>query len=91
MAKTRVTLELDRETDARLAALAEERGQEKGRVVSDAIALLESQKEPDIGEDIRRLRVFEQDGLGVPLDEVKAWVRSWGTAHELPPPRPRKV
>jgi predicted transcriptional regulator len=93
MTKTRITLDLDSEADARLRALAQERGQETSRVVSDALALLDSVKadEPDVEEDLRRLETFERTQLGVPLDEVKAWVRSWRTDEELPPPVPRKV
>jgi predicted transcriptional regulator len=93
MKKTRVTLDLDTEDDARLRMLAESRGQEKSRVVSDALALLDSMEadEPDIEEDLRRLEEFERTGLSVPLEDVKAWVRSWGTANELPPPTPRKL
>ena len=26
----------------------------------------------------------------IPLEEVEAWVRSWGTPNELSPPEPRK-
>jgi predicted transcriptional regulator len=90
MTKTRITLDLDSEDDARLRMLAEARGQEKSRVVSDALALLDSleAREPDVEEDLRRLDAFERTGMGVPLDEVKAWVRSWGTANELPAPTP---
>jgi hypothetical protein len=47
--------------------------------------------EPDIEEDLRRLEAFDRDQLGVPLDDVKKWVRSWGTANELLPPVPRKI
>jgi predicted transcriptional regulator len=93
MTKTRVTLDLDSKDDERLRLLSEQRGQEKARVVSDALALLDTfeSEEPDIEEDIRRLEAFDRDQLGVPLDDVKAWVRSWGTAEELPPPIPRKI
>jgi predicted transcriptional regulator len=93
MSKTRVTLDLDSDTEARLQMLAKQRGQEKSRVISDALALLDSEaaEEPDIEEDLLRLRNFEHAGEGIPLDDVKAWVRSWGTANELPPPNPRKL
>jgi hypothetical protein len=46
---------------------------------------------PDIEEDLRRLREFERTGEAVPLADVEAWVESWGNAHELPRPTPRKV
>ncbi|MBV8976609.1 MAG: hypothetical protein JO261_14460 [Alphaproteobacteria bacterium] len=91
MSKTRVILDLDSEDDARLRQLAERRGQETSRVVSDALALLDTLEEPDIEEDVRRLENFDRDQMGVPLEEVKTWVRSWGTPNELPPPVPRKI
>jgi hypothetical protein len=42
-------------------------------------------------EDLRRLAEFERTRMGVPWDEVKGWMTSWGTANELPPPKPRKL
>jgi hypothetical protein len=40
----------------------------------------------DIGEDRRRLDDFMWTRVAVPLDEVKNWVASWGSANELPRP-----
>jgi hypothetical protein len=34
-------------------------------------------------------RSFEEEG-GIPIEEVVAWVASWDTPAELPPPEPRK-
>jgi hypothetical protein len=45
----------------------------------------------DIAEDRRRLDAFKQTGAAVPLDDVKDWVGSWGSANELPRPIPRKI
>ena len=94
MNKVRRILELDPSTDARLRELATQRGQEASEVVAEAISLLQSVidvEEPDIEEDLRRLREFERTGEAVALDEAKAWVDSWGTENELPPPKPKKV
>lgn len=94
MNKVRRVLELDPSTDARLREMAAQRGQEASEVVADAISLLQSVvnvEEPDIEEDLRRLREFERTGEAVPLEDAKAWVDSWGTEKELPPPRPKKV
>lgn len=44
-----------------------------------------------LAEDARRYEAFEQDGEGVPWDEIRAWIRSWGTAQELPKPKSRKL
>jgi hypothetical protein len=42
-------------------------------------------------EDARRLVEFERTRIGVPWDDVKVWLESWGTSNELPPPKPRKL
>lgn len=44
-----------------------------------------------LAEDARRLAASERAGEGVPWDEVKTWMQSWGTEEELPPPKPRKL
>jgi predicted transcriptional regulator len=88
------TLEIDADTDARLREMATERGQEVAAVLAEAVALLDSVVDlegPDIAEDRRRYDEFKRTRLAVPLDEVKAWVASWGSADELPRPQPRKV
>jgi predicted transcriptional regulator len=88
------TFEIDADTDARLREMATERGQEVAAVLAEAVALLDSVVDiegPDIAEDRRRYDEYKRTGLAVPLDEVKAWVASWGSADELPRPQPRKV
>jgi predicted transcriptional regulator len=90
----RRTLDIDSETDARLREMADERGQDVAAVLAEAVALLDSVVDiagPDIAEDRRRLDAFRQTRVAVPLDEVKAWVASWGSANELPRPSPRKI
>ena len=89
----RRTLEIDAETDARLHELAAERGQDVAAVVAEAVALLYSVVDiagPDVAEDRRRLDELRRTNEAVSLDDVKAWVASWGTDAELPRPRPRK-
>jgi hypothetical protein len=44
-----------------------------------------------LAEDRRRLAEFERTRVGVSWDEIKAWMENWGTANELPPPKPRKL
>ena len=44
-----------------------------------------------MAEDERRLAEFERTRSGVPWNEVKAWMESWGKPHELPTPKPRRV
>ena len=38
-----------------------------------------------------RMHFMLGEVLAVPLDDVKAWVSSWGSENELPRPQPRKV
>jgi hypothetical protein len=42
-------------------------------------------------EDARRLAEFERTRMGVPWNEVKAWMESWGKSNELPRPKSRKL
>ena len=89
----RRTLDIDANTDARLREMADERGQDITAVLAEAVALLDSVVDiagPDIAEDRRRLNAFKQTRAAVPLEDVKNWVASWGSAHELPRPVPRK-
>ena len=90
----RRTLNIDPATDARLRELAAERGQDEAAVLAEAVALLDSVVDiagPDIAEDRRRLDQFKRTRQAVPLNDVKAWVASWGGADELPRPQPRKL
>jgi predicted transcriptional regulator len=90
----RRTLDIDADTDARLREMALERGQDVAAVLAEAVALLDSVVDiagPDLAEDRRRLDDFIKTRLAVPLDDVKAWVASWGSNNELPPPTSRKI
>ena len=61
---------------------------EKVRIEADEVTatLLEAH-----AEDAQRLAHFRSTGGGVPWAEVKAWMQSWGSGHELPTPKPRKL
>jgi len=66
--------------DALPAELATMRAKGEGPWSAEALA-----------EDARRLAEFERTREGVPWDEVKAWMESWGTPNELLAPKPRKL
>lgn len=85
---------LDIDTDARLREMADERGQDVAAVLAEAVALLDSVVDisgPDIAEDRRRLDGFRKSSVALPLNEVKDWVASWGSAQELRRPVARKI
>jgi hypothetical protein len=100
------TVELDAETVAVLEARAKARGLSIAELIADLVdsdAALSPGMEamraggrgpwaPEIlAEDARRLAEFQRSREGVPWQEIKAWMQSWGTANELPPPKSRKL
>jgi hypothetical protein len=99
-------IEVDVETADLLEARAAGRGMTVAELLAD-IACNEEVLPPDLAtmrangegpwspqsleEDARRLAELERTRMGVPWEEVKAWMRSWGTPNELPAPKPRKL
>jgi hypothetical protein len=57
------------------------------------IALSDDDAEPVYGveEDRAAFEDFEHTGMGIPGEEVEAWLRSLATDNPLPRPRPRKL
>ncbi len=99
-------IEVDADTAEALEAQATARGisvqellADMAGTIHDLPADLESMRAagrgpwaPEIlAEDARRLAEFERTREGVPWEEVRAWMQSWGTGGELPPPKPRKL
>jgi hypothetical protein len=100
------TIEVDTRTAELLEARAEARGMTVSELLAD-IAGNEEILPPDLGEqrfrgegpwspgaleeDARRLAEFERARMGAPWHEVRTWMESWGTPHEMPPPKPRKL
>lgn len=100
------TIEVDAHTADLLEARAVARGLSVRELLADLacndealpadLAAMRSNGEgpwsPDtLAEDARRLAEFEHTRVGVPWDEVKAWMESWGTPNELSAPKPRKL
>jgi predicted transcriptional regulator len=105
MAKSR-TIEIDSETAEALEGVAQTRGQTLTQFLHDLSgieaplpshldALREQGRGPwspqALAEDARAAADFERTGEGIPFDDVVAWMESWGTTRELPPPQPRKL
>ncbi|HWN51696.1 MAG TPA: ribbon-helix-helix protein, CopG family [Xanthobacteraceae bacterium] len=99
-------IEVDEETAALLEARARARGMTVSELLAD-IAYNQEVLPADLAEmrhkgegpwspealeeDARRLAEFERTREGVPWEEVKSWLRSWGTPDELPTPKLRKL
>ena len=100
------TIEVDAETADLLEARAAARGMTVSALLAD-IACNERVLTPELAqmrttgegpwspealeEDARRLADFERSRMGVPWDEMRAWMQSWGKPNELPTPKPRKL
>jgi hypothetical protein len=99
-------IEVDEETAALLEARAEARGMTVSEFLADIacnqevlpadLAEMRAKGEgpwpPEIlEEDERRLAEFERTREGVPWEEVRSWLRSWGTPNVLSAPKPRKL
>jgi hypothetical protein len=102
----KVKIEIDERTAELLKARASARGMSVGDFVTDLASNpdllppdLEAMRAAGQGpwspealaEDRRRVAEFERTREGVPWDEVKTWMMSWGTPNELPVPKPRKL
>lgn len=57
------------------------------------IALGDDEADPALGveEDVAAYEDYKRTGVGIPGDEVVAWLRSLTTDSPLPRPRPRKL
>lgn len=99
-------IDVDAETAAALEARAASRGVTITELLADLVGMqsdfpadLEAMRAAGRGpwapevlaEDARRFAEYKRTGEGVPWDEVRAWMQSWGTDHELPRPKPRKL
>jgi hypothetical protein len=100
------TIEVDARTADLLEARAAARGLSVSELLADLAAgneLLPADLEaaraagkgawaPEVlAEDARRLAEFKRSREGVPWHEIEIWMKSWGTAHEMPAPAPRKL
>jgi len=100
------TIEVDERTAEILEARAGARGMSVAELVADLAwssdtlppelqELCENGQGPwspeVLAEDARRLAEFDRTRQGIPWEDVKAWMQSWGSSNELPAPKPRKL
>ena len=99
-------IEIDEKTAELLQARAAARGLGVSEFIADLVAndeglppALAKQRalgqgawSPEVlAEDARRLAEFERTREGVPWEDIKRWMQTWGTGNESPPPKPRKL
>jgi predicted transcriptional regulator len=89
MANTRsatLSIRLKPEVKRRLAKLAKASGRSSNFLISDAVESYVADQERMLGEARQADRQVES-GHYVKHADMKAWLLSWGTADELPPPK----
>lgn len=91
MAKnTTMTVRLKPEVSEKLEALARDMKRSKAYLASEAIEAYVDINAWQVAHIKEALDEDELDTPGVPDEEVVAWMESWGTDQELPPPKPKR-
>ncbi|MGB2621655.1 MAG: CopG family ribbon-helix-helix protein [Candidatus Acidiferrum sp.] len=89
MANTRsatLSTRLKPEIKRRLAKLARASGRSSNFLISDAVETYVADQERLLAETRQAGRQLKS-GHYVKHEDMKAWLLSWGTKHELPPPK----
>jgi predicted transcriptional regulator len=89
-AKSQVPIELAPKSLERLMQVEQAEGRSAGDVV-EAVILRHIEAAEHRAIVLARSIEFEKARLGVPHEEMEAWVDSWDTDEELPCPEPRPV
>lgn len=85
----RFAIEIDDRLAARLQKAAAEHGTTVEAFAAEAVESALDHAE-SWAEDEAAYAQYLQTGESIPLEAAEKWVRSWGTADELPPPEPCK-
>jgi predicted transcriptional regulator len=89
MANTRsatLSIRLKPETKKRLARLAKASGRSSNFLIADAVEVYVSDQERMLAE-VRQADCQVTSGRYIKNEDMKAWLLSWGTEHELPVPK----
>ncbi len=81
-----LSIRLKPEIKKRLARLAKVSGRSSNFLISDAVEAYVADQERLMAE-IRQAERQVKSGHYVRHEDMKAWLLSWGTERELPPPR----
>jgi predicted transcriptional regulator len=83
---TTLSIRLKPEVKKRLARLAKTSGRSSNFLISDAVESYVADQERMLA-DVRQADRQVKSGHYVRPEDMKAWLLSWGTDHELPPPK----
>ncbi len=83
---TTLSIRLKPEIKKRLAKLAKASGRSSNFLISDAVESYVADQERMLVE-VRKSERQVDSGHYIKHEDMKAWLLSWGTARELPPPK----
>ncbi len=83
---TTFSIRLKPEIKKRLAKLAKASGRSSNFLIADAVESYVADQERILAE-IRQADRQVKGGHYIKHEDMKAWLLSWGTDHELPPPK----
>jgi predicted transcriptional regulator len=81
-----LSIRLKPETKKRLAKLAKTSGRSSNFLISDAVESYVADQERMLAE-VRQADRQVKSGHYIKNEDMKAWLLSWGTEHELPVPK----
>jgi len=81
-----LSIRLKPETKKRLAKLAKSSGRSSNFLISDAVESYVADQERLLA-DVRQADRQVKSGHYIKHQDMKAWLLSWGTDRELPPPK----
>lgn len=85
-ATTSLTVTLPRSTVEALEALAKQTGRDIAELADEALATYLSVQEWQMAAIAEAIAEADAGAPSFDHADIKAWVRSWGTPDELPPP-----
>jgi len=86
---TTLTVRLAPEIGAKLEALARDTKRSKAALAEEAVTSFVERNARQVARIKQALAEAESGTPGIPHEDVERWVKSWGTDHELPRPKPR--
>ena len=81
-----ITVRTSRETKEQLEALAENMGRSTNYIADEALSSYINENAWQVEAIRKAVEQADAGGPFVAMEDVKRWVESWGTDHELPPP-----
>ena len=87
---TMFTVRIDDELKEQIDQLAEATQRSKSFLATEAFRAYVDLHSWQVGH-IKKSIAQSQENVGIPHEEMEAWVNSWGKKKELPPPKSRKI